>query len=220
MRSASIGSVVLSLVLEFCILASAQSKGPCTCQDIPDIEQRLKDIDETRAAWQQVLTETFTNQNALKTPDQARQAFRQAMGWGSSPPNQFGGLDPGTGEPRTDPAWESQHCDAVVDANRLHEQTHASDYRVGIPLLVLFGAPAKALALSEINARDKEEAFLEEKLEELRQKCGQWRCKCNGQLYQGASKCAASCPPPSLSCMAPTCYEIDPKTGKATGKAY
>jgi len=219
MRSATIVSAALPLLLAFCLPSVAQSKGPCTCQDIPDIEQRLKEIDETRAAWQQVLTQTFTNQS-LKTPGQARQAFKQAMGWGSGPTNQVGGLDPNTGDVETDPAWESQHCDAVVDANKLHEQTHASDFRLGIPFAVILGAPAKALALSEINARDKEEAFLQEKLEELEQKCGHWRCKCNGQLYQGAEKCAASCPPPSMSCIAPTCYEIDPKTGKATGKVH
>ncbi|HEY6252240.1 MAG TPA: hypothetical protein VI685_19975 [Candidatus Angelobacter sp.] len=199
----------------------AKSKGPCTCDDIPDIEKRLKEIDETRAGWQQVLTDMFRNpQNAPKTPADARQHFKDAMGWGSGPTTQAGGLDPNTGDVKTDPVWESQHCDAVVEANIVHEKSHAADYRVRIPFLVIFGAPAKALAMSEIDARDREEAFLQEKLQELRQNCGQWRCKCNGQLYNGAAKCSIGCPPPSLACIAPTCYEIDPKTGKKTGKAF
>jgi hypothetical protein len=45
---------------------------------------------------------------------------------------------------------------------------------------------------------------------------GNWKCKCNGQMYKTASDCAASCPRASLRCMAPTCLEMDPKTGKWT----
>lgn len=47
---------------------------------------------------------------------------------------------------------------------------------------------------------------------------GNWKCKCNGQMYKSAGACAGSCPHASLRCMAPTCLEMNPETGKWTGK--
>lgn len=47
--------------------------------------------------------------------------------------------------------------------------------------------------------------------------CEQWKCRCNQQVYETAVDCAASCPPASLSCVAPTCMKIDPKTGEVIG---
>jgi hypothetical protein len=219
-RFRAITLAVFSVLFGSAMPGLAKSKGPCTCQDVPDMEQSLKRIAETRAGWQEVLTDVFRHpENAPKTPEAVGQRFRKAMGWGSGS-TQIGGLDPNTGDVITNPEWESQHCDTIVDANIVHEKTHRSDYRLRIPFVVILGAPAKARAISEINARDKEEAYLQEKLNELQQNCGLWRCKCNGQLYQSAAKCSMSCPPPSLSCIAPTCYQIDPKTGKKTGKAF
>ena len=49
---------------------------------------------------------------------------------------------------------------------------------------------------------------------------GNWKCKCNGKMYKTAVECAGNCPHASLRCMAPTCLEINPKTGKWTGRGY
>ena len=49
---------------------------------------------------------------------------------------------------------------------------------------------------------------------------GNWKCKCNGQMYKTAAACAGSCPRATLGCIAPTCLEIDPKTGKWTRRGY
>jgi hypothetical protein len=49
---------------------------------------------------------------------------------------------------------------------------------------------------------------------------GNWKCKCNGQMYKTAAACAGSCPRATIRCIAPTCLEIDPKTGKWTRRGY
>ena len=222
MKSLSVRSILLLLVLSFASSSFAKSKGPCTCDDVQAMKDRLKMIEATREAWTQVLTDIFRKADGSPQDlNQAKQDFRDHMGWTST--KQVGGLDPNTGDPRTDEDWESQNCEDIVEANKLHERSHAADWRFNVPIVVILSGPralAKVLAMSEIDARNKEEAYLQQKLDEVLQKCGQWRCKCNGELYDSATSCSKGCPRPSLACIAPTCYEIDPKTGKNTGKAY
>jgi hypothetical protein len=199
----------------------AASARPCTCQDIPKIEETIALIGQTRAAWYSVLADILGHSaNAPSNMDEAKKSFHQKMGWTST--RKVGGIDPNTGETVLDPQFQEENCDSIVNGVKAHENAHRV-YNIAELLPVLFADQrlmAKILAESEIYARDKEEAFLKHELNELKKKCGTWRCKCTGVLFQTATACAQGCPAPSLACIAPTCLEIDPKTGKWTGKAY
>jgi hypothetical protein len=195
MRSATIALSVLGVVSGLSSPCLAKSKGPCTCKDVPAIEDRLKTIDETRTAWQQVLVDIFRmGPGHPANMDEAKQDFRDKMGYTST--RKVGGLDPNTGDVIADPDWESQNCESIVEANRIHERSHASDWRVRVPFIVIMSGPfalAKVLAISEVDARNNEERYLKVELERVKKDC-KYVCKSNGRVFNTLPECNAQCP--------------------------
>jgi predicted SprT family Zn-dependent metalloprotease len=208
--------IVLGLILPPAVAAK-----PCTCDDVKKIEDTIQMIHQTRDAWLDVLASILDDKsNAPNTMAEAKESFHKRMGWSST--TQQGGIDPNTGEVKLDPKFVEENCDSIVNGVIVHEHTHLW-YGAGHGLQAHFADPrdmARMLAEGEIWARDRQEAFLKDELENLMQKCGQWRCKCTGRMFESAAQCSQGCPKAAMSCIAPTCYEIDPKTGKNTGKAY
>lgn len=194
---------------------------PCTCQDIPKVEAELQSVIARGQAWGSVLADILGQSgHAPQNMDQAKDQFHQNMGWTSV--KKIGGVDPNTGETIIDPAFEQENCDIIVNGVKVHEHEHLV-YNLSQFLPAILGDQrllAKILAKSEVHAYTAQQDYLEAELEKLKRRCLPWRCKCNNQTYESAPACAKSCPKPSMGCIAPTCIEMDPKTGKPTGKSY
>jgi hypothetical protein len=195
MRSTKIALSVLSVVLVLPATAFAKSKGPCTCANVSAMEDRLKMIDQTRTAWQQVQVDIFTmRQGSPRNMAEAKRDFRDKMGWEST--RQVGGVDASTGEVIADPVWESQNCESIVEANKIHERSHARDWTVRVPVIVILSGPlalAKALANSEIDARNNEERYLQAELDRVKKDC-KYVCKSNDRVFKTLPECNAQCP--------------------------
>jgi len=213
--------IVSMTSLLFLVTPPAANARHCSCQEeIKDIEARLPQIDATRRAWYSVLADILgQSSSAPQNLKQAAQSFQNNMGWTST--RKVGGLNE-KGDVVTDPQFEQEHCDSVIQANQVHEDAHHSYYLHRLLVIAFLDQAtlAKVLVKSEIDARDDEEAFLRKALAKAKRECGSWFCRCTQQLFPTAVDCAAGCPRATLSCIAPTCIEHDPKTGKPTGRAY
>jgi hypothetical protein len=215
-----LATVILTVVLVVLGVPHFGFAKPCSCKDIKKIEDTLEMIDKTRRAWYSVLADIYgRGKDAPKNMDEARQRFRENMGWTST--RKVGGLDPDTGDAVIDPQFEQENCESIVNGVKVHEKAHLR-YGLSRSIPITFmdpGTLAKVLAKSEIDARNYEETFLKEELKKLKEKC-KWKCKCTGDMFETAQDCAKNCPKPSMACIAPTCLEIDPETGKWTGEGY
>lgn len=109
-------------------------------------------------------------------------------------------------------------CRDLLDSAEAHENYHiqsAKDIEDGKRKL----SSAADVGEEEVSAYEAGLQVLRKTRERLEKECqGNWKCRCNGQMYKTSAECAGSCPHASLRCIAPTCMEIDPKTGKWTRK--
>jgi hypothetical protein len=212
---------VAGLLIALPISAAALPSRKCECKDIKRIENVLGQVKGLIEAFKTVLASTYTPGGPPTTDDMYAQAYAMV---GMTVVKKAGGVT-GSGEPYVDPGVESRECDIVVRAVRLHEMYHRDHLtrKVLFPSLFAFQERSRAriMASSEVGAYEIEREYLELELEQLKKECqGTWHCKCNDQWYKSAQECAANCPRATIACIAPTCWEYDPKTGKPTGRKY
>lgn len=137
------------------------------------------------------------------------------------------------GSPIVDKSIIEGRCRSIAEAIHLHELDHiqwtnsvgpCSSYTKYLYTRFILGYTAKSQNESERRAYAVESKFLELRLAELEAHCAGWLCRCNQQIYTSASDCANGCPPARLGiCLAPTCLELDAKTGKwipGRGRAF
>ncbi len=200
---------------------------PCICKDIPTLKNRLAEVTNYLEAWRSVLNDCYSN-DPPRDFEQTKQRFDKYAFGGERPSNIQTAGTVSLGGTNVTKAFENQYCDEIVkDVNDVHEADHNRYMWIhALPLLVgiAFGNPYTAMirntALSEVQGHEAEKAYLEQELQRLERACQpHWKCRCNQQVYESAGACAASCPPASLRCIAPTCLEIDSKTGRWNGKA-
>jgi hypothetical protein len=212
--------------LGFLIQTQTAFAAPCECKDIPSFKRRIQEVTRYLEAWRSVLADCYSD-NPPKDFQQTKQRFDKYAFGGERPPDvkDAGKVNPV--DTQVTPEFEQMYCDTIVKAVKdVHEGDHNTFMWIhALPILVgvSFGNPYTTLirntALTEVEAHTAEKEFLEQELAKLEERCkGNWKCRCNQQMYPSAVACAGSCPRATLSCIAPTCLEIDPKTGKWTGK--
>jgi hypothetical protein len=223
-EKAGLGTPRVALVLFLAALGLSTAvypARPCECKDVKRVENVLNQVKQLSAAFRTVLAATYTDGGPKTTDDMYAQAYAIV---GMTVTKKAGGVT-GSGEPYVDPKVESTECDIVVKAIKLHEMYHRDHLTRKVLFPALFASSEKArariMASSEVGAYDIEREYLEHELERLKNECqGTWHCKCNDQWYKSAQECAANCPRGTIACIAPTCWEYDPKTGKPTGRKY
>ncbi|MGA2434066.1 MAG: hypothetical protein ABSG25_02140 [Bryobacteraceae bacterium] len=205
---------------------------PCECKDIPSFKQRIAEVTKYLEAFRHVLADCYSNNPPWSFQQEIERFNLYAFG-GERPANiqDAGTVDPfGT---KASDEFKKMYCDTIVKAvDDVHEGDHqvfmwlhALPITVGAAIGSMHGDTdttfIRNIALTEVEAHEAEKEFLEQELQKLEERCKQnWKCHCNQQMYPSAGACAASCPHASPNCVAPTCLEIDPKTGKWTGKGY
>jgi hypothetical protein len=221
-------AMLVLFVLVLLAVTQAAIAAPCECKDIKAFKSRIAEVNHYLEAFRSVMSDCYS-ENPPTDFTQLGQRFDQYAFGGQRPSNiqTAGTVSPIGGQ--STPAFEKMYCDTIVRAVKdVHEGDHNKFMWIhALPLLVgvAFGNPYTAMirntVLTEIEAHEAEKEYLEQELQKLEARCKQtWKCRCNQQMYPSAGACAASCPHASLSCVAPTCLEIDPKTGKWTGKGY
>lgn len=217
----------LALILAAFAVALPARSAPCNCKDIPSMKARIKEVTNYLEAWRKVLNDCYS-ENPPRDFEETKKRFDLYAFGGDRPANvQWAGKVTPDGRTEVNPEMSKQYCDAVLHAvNDVHEADHNFyRYTRAVPILlgIAFGHPYMAMirntAATEVQAHEVEKAYLEEEVRKLEQGCT-WRCKCNQETYHSPVVCSASCPPASLRCVAPTCLEIDPKTGKWTGRGF
>jgi len=209
-----------AILFVFSLPAAEAQVRPCDCSDVARVEDVINQVERLEKAFRESLMEMY-GPNAAPNPEQLYLRSYQRAGFKN--PKKSGGLT-STGEPYVSPEVEKAECDSIVRAIKLHEMYHRNHYmkKVLFPALFAFTDKARARlnASSEVGAYGIEGEYLKQVLAQLKNGCT-WKCRCNGQMYKSAAACAAGCPPAKLGvCVAPTCLEIDPKTGKWTMKGY
>jgi hypothetical protein len=202
---------------------------PCECKDIPSFKQRIAEVTKYLEAFRRVLADCYSNNPPMDFQQEKERFDLYAFG-GQRPANI---QDAGTVNPigtKASPAFKKMYCDTIVKAV---DDVHEGDHQVFMWLHVLpitvgaaigtmhgdqYSTYIRNLALTEVEAHEAEKEFLEQELQKLEERCKPWKCRCNQQMYPSEEACAASCAAASFNCIAPTCMEIDPKTGKWTGK--
>jgi len=211
------------------LLLPALSKEKCDCDDLPRIREYLAEKEGELAAWKEILDlasgDVFLTENGAFRiyKDKLRERF---------PTKDFTPVgEERPGEPiKVSEEHKKRECPIVWQSTEVHERSHKlfDDAMYGDPIgndewllrFVTFRA-GKDYALREVLGHEAQVDFLKAQLYELEQKCTKaWKCKCTNTSFETLAECAKACPRPSLACIAPTCLEIDRKTGKWTGRAY
>jgi len=191
------------------------------------MKARIREVSVYLEAWRKVLADCYSD-DAPKDFEETKKRFDRYAFGGDRPSHvTWAGKVTPEGGTEVNPELENQYCDEVVRAvNDVHEAEHNKfKFTHMVPILVgvAFGHPYMAMirnfAITEVGAHEAEKEYLEREVRKLEQDC-KWRCRCTQEMYYTAVDCAADCPRATLRCIAPTCLEIDPKTGKWTGRGY
>ncbi|MEN6624194.1 MAG: hypothetical protein ABFD50_21930 [Smithella sp.] len=232
-------AAVIVLCLSFMMpgTSPAAPPKPCECKNIKDIEKSIKEDEylqkryaERAAAYQQQIDEykavgripsSLVNRQVDEysawATQELPQEFSQAMGYkgpvykiSPDPKNPYK-ID----KRKMDAYKKTVACREILDSVEAHENFHI-DTTKAIESGTKKISSAVDLAKEEVSAYEAGLRVMRSALENLRKKCGNWLCRCNQQRYSSAVECSAKCPPARLGkCVAPTCIQIDPKTGRA-----
>jgi hypothetical protein len=247
MRSALIVIFIamVSLIFLFSGISFAAPLKPCECKNIKDLEKAIKEdeylqkryaekaaeytrqIDDYKSVGRipPSLINRQVNEYSTWATTTLPQEFQKAMGH-KQPPVKI------TPDPRNPHAIDKKKMDAykkglpcreLADSVEAHENYHiqtTKDIESGRKKLT----SAVDLANEEVAAYEAGLQVMRNTLQNLKKKCGNWLCRCNQERYASAGECAAKCPPARLGkCVAPTCMELDPRTGKwkpGKGRAF
>jgi hypothetical protein len=164
-------AVALTTLLGFPAVASPE---PCTCADIPRVEQALKDAEKMLELWRQVKEESA--KKWFPTGDWANRRFLEL--WRKAFPGQIpkvlGQQKFGREEIYVSEEQE-QECDGIVNALREHELDHLRHDKA-IPdqkaiLTAIFGQQGVDLAFKEIAGHALWVALLASELARLQKEC-------------------------------------------------
>jgi len=202
---------------------------PCTCEDIPAFKRRIKEVTGYLEAYRKALADCY-KPDAPRSFQALKERFDSYAFGGARPANieDAGTVTPGS--TNVSKKFEAMYCDTIVSAvNDVHEGDHQKFMWIhALPMLV--GAAVGSLhfdpytplvrnaALTEVEAHEAEKVFLEQELQRLENACPRYKCRCDQKTYDTAKLCARSCPHASVNCVAPTCMELDPVTGKWNGR--
>lgn|GEM_PF-5338489 len=247
MRSTGFIVFVIAVSLFFFLFGISYSAPlkPCECKNIKDLEKTIKEdeylqkryaakaaeyqrqIDEYKSVGRipPSLINRQVDEYAAWATTTLPQQFKQAMGY-KGPVYK---ISPDPRNPykidrrKLDAYKKTLPCRELSDSVEAHENYHIQttrDIESGVKRL----SSAVDLANEEVAAYEAGLQVMRDTLQNLRKKCGNWLCRCNQQRYASAGECAAKCPPARLGkCHAPTCVELDPKTGKwkpGRGRAF
>jgi hypothetical protein len=168
-RWATISCCFLMIVLG--LPASGFSGGPCTCNDLAKLEQRLKAVEAQLAAWEQVGSEAI--EKLLPTAGWAQNRFIQIAFPGQTP-RQRGSQKYGE-QPKVSDEEKENNCDGIWKATQQHEEDHAK-FDQSIPdwqynWSTIFGQEGVWIAAKEISGHTAEAAYLQEEINKLRKQC-------------------------------------------------
>lgn len=202
----------------------------CSCVDIKAFKRRIAEVQAHLSGYRQLLADTYSS-DAPSTFREGKQRWDRYVFGGERPPNV---KDAGTASvfgTNATSEFEDAYCREIVKAVRdVHELNH--ERFMWINMLPLLGgviasgeSPEKYMlrrfALAEVLAHEEELEYLQRALSRLQNTCNEWKCRCNQKMYSDVVECSRLCPPARVGqCPAPTCLEIDRKTGKWTGKGY
>jgi len=184
-------AIVSILLALFYLVSAAASARECTCKDLAALRRRAQRAGMAEAAWKEIhgwarglrrsppLPASNKELNVrfaelMNHPKGSWESIMgQAVGTGEEPP-QIGGLNP-KGEPVIDENFQSQNCDDVIAAVRLHEEAHKGFFlAISLSRFSSELMPANLLWLrseSEVEAYRAEKDFLQGKADELQKKC-------------------------------------------------
>jgi hypothetical protein len=225
--------------------AFAQAKDsrlrPCECNHLKSIEKTIAEDEYLQARYAAKAAEyqeeldpykkigrypsSLINKQMDGYTDWAKnrlpEEFKQKMGYAATISVSPDLMNPNQIDKKKMAAYKkSIPCRDLLDSVEAHENYHiqrTKDIESGKQKL----SSAVDIAQEEVPAYEAGLQVLRKTRERLKNECqGNWKCRCNGQMYKTPGECANSCPHASLRCIAPTCLEIDPKTGKWTGKGF
>jgi hypothetical protein len=238
-------AIVASVFFLLTGISYAAPLKPCECKNIKDLEKSIKEDEYLQKRYAEKAAEYLGQIDEYKSIGRippsliTRQVneyatwatvtlpaeFQKAMGY-KQPVFK---ITPDPKKPNTtdkkklDAYKKAAACQEIYDSAVTHENYHnqaTKDIASGKKKL----SSAVDLAKEEVAAYEAGLQVLRNTLDNLRKKCGAWLCRCNQQRYASAGECAAKCPPARLGkCHAPTCVQLDPKTGKwkpGKGRAY
>jgi hypothetical protein len=220
------------LVMAWCCVAGSAHAVPreCSCVDIKLFKSRIAEVQGYLDAFR-ALYVAANSANGPTTFKSGRDWWDKYLFGGERPANI---KDAGTASllgRNVTQEFENAYCKSIVDAvGEAHELSHERFMWINaLPILggiVASGVPPekyllRRLAYTEMLAHEEELDYLKRALARLEASCNTWKCRCNQQSYSDLIECHRFCPPAKLGqCVAPTCLEIDRKTGKWTGKGY
>lgn len=241
MKNILLTLMVISIYVGFSEAAHKDSGlKPCECKHFESVEKTIaedeylqgryaakaaeyqKELDQLKKAVGRIPQISIDNQAddfENWTKNRLPEEFKQKMGYTAtssmSPDlNRPGEID----KKKRDAYKKTIPCSDLLDSGDAHENYHiqrTKDIEAGNQKL----SSAADIAKEEVPAYEAGLQVLRKTRERLKKECqGNWKCRCNGQMYKTSAECVGSCPHASMKCIAPTCMEIDPKTGKWTGK--
>ncbi len=172
-----IRTALATLVLLVCLPATGLSEGACGCQDICNLEKRLKEKEKLLEA-------------ARKVAEEAKEKFFPTAGWAKDrfleiafPDGNYKveGVQEYGEEVKVSDELKKGSCDSQWKATEAHEKDHAQyDKTVPnwkYPWIMIFGQEGEFLAGKEVSGYLAEVEYLRKELEKLRKNCPETDCQ-------------------------------------------
>jgi len=165
------------LALLVCLPALGHSEGACGCEDICNLEKRLKQKEKLLDAARQVAKEAA--EKYFPTSGWAKERFLEIAfpdgNYKVEGTQQYGE------EVKVSDELKKGSCDSQWKATEAHERDHAKfDQTVPnwkYPCIMIFGQEGDILARKEVSGYTAEVEYLKKELEQLRKNCPETNCE-------------------------------------------
>ncbi len=175
-------SALLAIFLWF--PAQGLADGACGCEELCNLENRLKERERLLEAARQVAKEA--KEKSFPTSAWAKERFIEIAFPGGN--YKVEGVQAYGEEPKVAEEHKKSNCDSVWKATEAHEQDHANyDKTVPnwkYPWIMIFGQEGEFLAGKEASGYAAEVQYLLNEIEKLRRNCPQVECKPPGPKPQ------------------------------------